>query len=690
MSIELNEEQATAVTAIRSFLQDDRLDAFVLRGSAGTGKTTLIAALLATLQDMNLTCALLTPTGRAARILQSKIKQTGASASLAPMTIHSAIYALGDVQVHEGAEAENDPGVRLLFPLKSDEPTVSLLIVDESSMVGDRESQGDFLQFGTGRLLADLVAYARLRRPGRPDRQLTKLLFVGDPAQLPPVGENTSPALSEDYLKQQFQLEVSAFDLKTVMRQADGGAILRRATALRDALQLAQFNEFSLRPERGEIEQTDVSGAADLLVRSFQEGISTVAVVHSNATALDYNRTIRERLWGEATAPIRAGDVLLVNRNAPLSGLNNGDVVKVMSVDLEAQVAPIPLKGGHFVELRFRTLTVAFRDGAGGVIETPCLVVENLLASPQRDLSPLEQRALLVHFRNRYPQLRPGSSEFRQAIRNDRYFNAVQVKFGYAMTCHKAQGGEWNTVIVDFGSNAGIRNATFFRWAYTAITRAVKTLVVVNAPEFTAVTEMAWARPSLVGATVSAEAAIDPDWNHLGFSRATAPLLPIHQHLRAAWTAQRITIEHLQHLQFCERYTLSREGKRAVVQYYYNGNHRMSRSGAAPGGAFDIGLGEDALAAFSSLSAGAESSTQDQFIQEFLDRLDAALQGSSLRRTGHKTMPYRLRVSFTDGFRKGDIDFTYDGSSSWTAAQEVGGQGSSRGLYDEIQCMMAV
>jgi len=165
-------------------------------------------------------------------------------------------------------------------------------------------------------------------------------------------------------------------------------------------------------------------------------------------------------------------------------------LVKVTQVDVEAEKAQVALKGGQIVELRFRNAIVAFREGDGTIIQFQCLLLENLLGSPARELSPLEQRALLVHFRNRHRNLHPKSEEFRTAILHDLYFNALQVKYGYAMTCHKAQGGEWNTVLVHFTPGGGERNAHFFRWAYTAITRAAKKLIVVNPPDFREDSEM--------------------------------------------------------------------------------------------------------------------------------------------------------------------------------------------------------
>jgi hypothetical protein len=693
MSIELIPEQREALVAIKAFLLDETQDAFILRGSAGTGKTTLVAKLVEMLEDMHLSCALLAPTGRAARILGNKIKQSTGRPDHDGSTIHRAIYALTHVEVNEEAETANDPGVRMIFPLKEEESTVSLFVIDESSMVGDKESHGDFMQFGSGRLLKDIVTFARSRRPGRRVDRLTKLLFVGDPAQLPPVGENSSPALSDVYLADHFKLQVASFDLSAVMRQAQGSAILDRATELRDAMMASRFNAFSLQPNGKEIELVDATGAVELIVQGLQTKESNVAVVHSNATALEYNRNIRDRRWGDSNLPIQVGETLLVNRNSPTHLLSNGDLVKVIEVNAESEKVSVGLKGGHHVVLWFRGMTVAFRDADGGIIQTGCHALENLLDSPHRELSPLEQRALLVDFRRRHPDLHPKSAEFRRAIRNDPYFNALQVKYGYALTCHKAQGGEWNTVIVDFESNAGSRNASFFRWAYTAITRAVNKLIVVNPPDFSPVSDIAWMRPAAGSTGLSQpgtqDFTTDPDWLRLSFSAATAPLMPIHQKLRAAWGAQAISIEQLQHQQYCERYTLARSGKRAVVQYYYDGKHRPGRANAVTNALHDSQLANDALISLHALASTQAGPQPDQFIQDFLDRLEASLRGSVIRRTGYKSLPYRLRVSFADDVRKGEIDFTYDGSSTWTAAQEVGGPGSSRGLYDEVQRLMS-
>ena len=558
-------------------------------------------------------------------------------------------------------------------------------------MVGDKQQAGDFMQFGSGRLLSDLVKFARAKRPGRSDRPLTKLLFVGDPAQLPPVGENSSPALSDEYLSREFDLRVDSFELRTVMRQAQGSSILARASEIRDAIDAKTFNRFSLTPEHNDIERVDVRQAVDLVESGIRNQDSSVVVVYSNSIALEHNRTIRERRWGSANMPIQIGETLLVNKNK--QPFSNGDLVRVMRVSAEPITVGVPMKGGHRIDLSFREVSLAYRDVDGTVVQNDTVVLENLLDAPGRQLSALEQRALLVDFRNRHPNLRPASEEFQRTIRDDAYFNALQVKYGYAMTCHKAQGGEWKTVIVDFDGFGDPRNEHFYRWAYTAITRASERLVLINPPEFAPYSDEIW-RGTIQERTATIPEAkqdfsSDPDWDRLSFAPSTAPLMEYHQKLRSAWAAGGIKIDHLRHLDYCERYMLSREGKHASIQYHYNGQFQISRSGNASGSISDQLLATDALTLLREVTGKKQSARPDEFAQDFLDTVDRALAGSPIERTGFELSPYRLRMSFSDPLRRGDIDFSFNGKSVWTSAQEVGGPGRTNGLYEDVQRLIS-
>jgi hypothetical protein len=681
--------QQQAIDAIRGFVAGPR-DCFILKGSAGTGKTTLLAVLTQWLRSKNLSYQMLAPTGRAARILGSK---THSDAS----TIHSIIYALERMEVFEQAEAPNDPGVRLWFGLRTEDPGNILFIVDEASMVGDVENEQDALRFGSGRLLTDLIEYSRIARAGRKSADPgAKLLFVGDPAQLPPVGQSFSPALSAHYLSETFSVKCEEFALTEVQRQRSGSAILERATALRDAIAKKKFDSFDLSPSLGVILASGISESIARVTEVYRRGGgSSVLITHSNQVALELNQTVRGRLWGDERAVLRKGDQLVINQNNRRYGLFNGDLVRVMDVDPSPQIRQVGMRGASPVCLSFRNSTIAYRQANQDVCRVDCLLLENLLESKERGLSPLEQRALLVDFRQRYPHLRPRTQEFKLAITKDPWFNALQVKYGYALTCHKAQGGEWSTVVVNFENNGG-RNEGFFRWAYTAITRAKSTLMTIGAPKFDAYSDIQWGdppaspecdNPSQVPTQVDPR---DNDWARFSFTAGDEPLFEYHMGLREAWRNLGIDIERLDHLQYCERYFLVRDGHRAAVQYWYKGNRKFSRADKGPG-LSDPALAEQALAAMRDrLAEVSEVPTEPltDFEQALIERIEQAVADTDVRVIGYRRMQYCLRVDFNDGGNPKALDFRYNKKRAWTYVEEVGKKGAAGGLLERLRMLV--
>lgn len=683
----LTAHQSLAVGKIREFLAGSA-PCFILKGSAGTGKTTLIGQLIRELDAAHHPYTLLAPTGRAARILGSK---TRAEAN----TIHRVIYHLTDIDVFEGAASANDPGLRLTFPLKKSDPGNTLFIVDESSMVGDKGSHGDLLQFGSGRLLADLIEYARLARPGRLEDSGAKILFVGDHAQLPPVGETLSPALSASYLQQTFGLECGECEITEVMRQESGSGILDRATALRNSISNKMFNTLDLSANEKDIQAVTVIEAITLVEQAFKAKSSSVLITHSNAQALDLNRSVRGRLWGNESSELQIGDVLLVNKNSVKTGLYNGDLVKVRQVAPSPEHKSVRIKGVEDpVELVFRTVSVAYRNMDGKVIDVDCKILENLLDSPERDLPPAAQRALLVDFRLRNPNLMPKTAEFKLAIQQDEYFNALQVKYGYALTCHKAQGGEWDTAAINFGDGRGQRNEDFFRWTYTAVTRAKQNLVTINAPKFNEMSSLDWGMADTAAApdvVVAAQSVTDADWNRLSFNCGQEKLFAFHLGLREAWAAAGISVEQLEHMSYRERYFLSREGCPAVVEYQYNGKGKASTFSSVPGKPTDQAILADALRAMEVVlkqGSADNAGLTDPFLVAFRNRIRSALDGSGITLLSVTPMQYRLRMLFGRDGQNRSIDFHYDGTPKWIRAEEVGGAGASGGLLERLHHLL--
>lgn len=480
-TIILTQAQDEAFAQLRAFL-DNSSDVFVLRGYAGTGKTTLLRQLVAELRRRRVLFALMAPTGRAAKVLKNA---TGSDAS----TIHRAIYS----RKLECKEIDNPDSskktYRYVFPLVGKSDFVpQVVVVDEASMVSDVAARNEFCEFGSGRLLTDLLQYVRQLHVG-------KLIFVGDEAQLPPVGDARSQALDPDGLRAR-GFTVESAQLSEVVRQQAGSGILQTAVGLRDLLGLSKRERttFCITPDGTDVRSVEafdmVSRFCGLFPHPSVEA-SGVMVCYSNAQTARLNAACRERYFpGAADRPCE-GDVLLVthnNYNVAGCELYNGDMVTVGRVGGTEthENVPVTVEGErHRVSLRFRQVGL----NVPGVKEVvSCFILDDLLFSPSRDYDIWQQKALYVDFcmrwRKRPAAPKEGSPEFADALQHDPYFNALRVKFGYAITCHKAQGGEWDTVFVDYEGRCGLSDDAL-RWCYTATTRARSVLYAVHAPHLT-------------------------------------------------------------------------------------------------------------------------------------------------------------------------------------------------------------
>lgn len=553
----LTSDQSQAIRAFQTFLAGDT-PIFILRGSAGTGKTTLIKEFIriAGERDLNVTC--LAPTGRAASVLQQR---TAHSAS----TIHSAIYNLERAEYVDADNSEKESSVRLVFRLKESGGGRSIYIVDESSMVGDKESHQESLQFGSGKLLSDLIEHLRCGEANEAGHR-PKLVFVGDPAQLPPIGESASPALDQERFQREHTLETESFDLREVVRHSKKSAILNAATRLRDAIEQLTFDTFDLAPCNGEIIALPSSpnAIAIRLAEAHRGGRAMALIAYKNMSVRDWNAQTREALWGDSDKQPRVGDRLLVNRNSPGNSLFNGDFVTVHAMRPMAEVVKVQLKGrAEPISLRFREVTLRSLAVGGSEVLRECLILENLLDSASSQLDPAESQALLVDLVQRNPGVRARSHEMEMLMPRDRYFNAVHVRYGYALTGHKAQGGEWDEVIVDFADQRGQTNKDWFQWTYTAITRARRVLCTICAPSFGACSPRL---DAAAGAQVN-----DPH------EPSEELLIPHHRRLRLALEQVGIQIVSRESHAYQQCYVVIRDGKFGALKYWYKGNGKVSK-----------------------------------------------------------------------------------------------------------------
>ena len=463
-------EQAQALDVFVQFMTDSNPHAvMILRGSAGTGKTSLSGAIVRTLRAVRQKVMLLAPTGRAAKVFSL-------NSGMPAYTIHRRIY-------REKAFA----GVDGQFNLNDNLYTDTLFMVDEASMIANLGLGGT--TFGSGCLLDDLVHFVY---QGRNDR----LLLIGDKAQLPPVGEEESPALSAAML-QGYGLSVYECDLIEVVRQSQQSGILFNATRIRQMITHDDITQLPKIRFSGFSDIREMPGAEliEALGDSYHHvGLDdTIVVTRSNKRANIFNQGIRNMVL-DREEELESGDMLMIVKNNYYwmeeerkkikereerkvqsnelpAFLANGDRAKVMKVSRR-----IDLCGFHFA-----TLLLKFPDYDNYELEATVLL--DTLTSEAPALTHEQQEQLFHKIEEDYQDI-PLKADRMKAIRQDPYFNALQVKFAYAVTCHKAQGGQWSHVYVDQGyMTDDMLTPDYIHWLYTAFTRATEMLYLVNWPK---------------------------------------------------------------------------------------------------------------------------------------------------------------------------------------------------------------
>ena len=427
-------------------LFDKGKSVFLLKGYAGTGKTSIVSALVSTLPLFNYKFLLLAPTGRAAKVMS---QYSGRSA----FTIHKIIYK----QVADPSSGS------LKFKLQKSYNQKTLFIVDEASMLSDNT------EFGTPGVLQDLLKYIF----AHPEN---KVLLIGDSAQLPPVGQSESTALRSDYYEEKGH-HVKEIELTEVMRQELDSGILLNATELRKTLSSKSSIGFTTRSFDDIFKMTSEKMEDGLRYCYDKFGIgNTIIICRSNKMAVKYNQFIRRHIHFTENE-LDTGDILMVVRNnyfftpesTPAGFIANGDFLEITKIFGFEE-----MYGFRFakLEVQFYVLEDAERFEAKVILDT--------IYSDTPALSQEENKNLYLKVSEDYVDYKSEKSR-RAAIKKDDYLNALQVKFAYALTCHKSQGGQWNAVFVDQGYvTEDRRDEDYTRWLYTAVTRATDVLFLVN------------------------------------------------------------------------------------------------------------------------------------------------------------------------------------------------------------------
>lgn len=455
-TLTLTPQQNDFVNQLDDFFLDNddkQKKTFILRGYAGTGKTLMVSNLVKVATKLQYKVALLAPTGRAAKVL-------GAYARKRAYTIHRKIYQQTDTK--QG---------NFIFKKAKNLAERTIFIIDEASMLSDKAL------YGSKSLLEDLISFV-FENP----QAHNKILLLGDTAQLPPVGDLASVALDEGYMESQFQLAIIAQEFTQVMRQEENSGILYNATKIRENLRQKKF-ELKMRTKGYQdfYKMTSERLEDGLRYAYDKYGVENCIVIcRSNKSANNFNQYIR-RMIRFAESEIEAGDYLMIvknnyfvlNDNGVDGFLANGDFVEVLKISNEEE------------EYGFRFATMLLRLIDYDMPAFEAKVILDTLHTEHPSLPPSQYDQLYQKVAESYADITQQRKK-QEALKKDPYLNALQIKFAYAITCHKSQGGQWKAVFVEQGFlKEDMLNEEFLRWLYTAITRAEKELFLVNfRPEF--------------------------------------------------------------------------------------------------------------------------------------------------------------------------------------------------------------
>ena len=707
--LNLSQGQETALAKLEAFLAGPA-NVFMLKGYAGSGKTAILKGLVDYFNTSDKDFALMAPTGRAAKVIREK---TGQEA----FTIHKSIYSYEDM-----VEIEEGDSFYYYYKIRNNiDVTGKIFIVDEASMLSDANNESEFFRFGSGHLLSDLITYTRVAH----ENVKSKIIFVGDPCQLSPVGDNSSKAFEANYLKEHFNLSSEETEMKEVQRQGGDSGILRAAAKIRKSISAHFFNDFNLRSNGNDILNPSYEAFLDI----WQESASPKIIIASkNKTCLDLNLQIRERIFGNANLPVQKSDIVIMGGNNYRKGVFNGEFAVINEVSDTVTQRTIALRAKNSITLYWRDVELIFPDAESNNKVVKGKMLENFIYGDNY-LKPEETQALYVDFTSRHKGLKPKTEEFKEAIMQDEYFNCLLMKYGYAVTCHKAQGGEWDNVFTvwdndnmegfdcftDKQRRASKTNQDFYRWAYTAITRASKTLYALNPPFFNSYSSMAFldvtvlnALNELTGNQVQTEE-INLD-NELLQQLSVLNLLeqpvPLQDHfikVRHAVRKQYIDIVGWEKIGYEIRYSFLREKDKAVFKTFVNGKYEFRNAispmpNLSPSSTFNNTLAEilnhlpnvsikrnTAETIISQIEFDFELEEEFPFTRSLFDDLVLMFKETDIRIDGIEHQQYKERYTFKQNNDTAVVDFEYKKNGFFGRVVPIQNMTNSQSFLSSIQ-----
>ena len=696
LDVDLTEDQSSLLDRFARFLENDEKQIFLLKGYAGTGKTFLLKGIVEYLRLTGRFVSMAASTGKAAQVMSIR---TGHAAR----TVHASIYVRSERNMSVWDLGQNNT------------PEDSIFFVDEASMIGDVDSEGENRQvvFGSGKLLTDLLAF------NQPLKSKRKIVFIGDAAQLPPVGMNMSPALNAVYLAEQFGVGVEEGELKQVVRQEASGGILGNATLLREAIAKHEYTELDIKADTPDVEDVKSHDWAEKYLESCHRKINgeSIVIAFSNAKVNQYNRMIRNCFF-PGVQKMCPGDKVMIVRNSTLGNhtVTNGQFGLIRQVAPEPEIVwqEVKYTDRHkkfirsTVKLVFRDVEVGFRLSEKESRFFDTKILENILYDDRPSLSSEENLAIWEFFKSRHPGHsfeKPYSREELELLYSDPYRMALPIKFGYAITGHKSQGSEWANVFVDANSQRTLLCEDSFRWLYTVLTRAKSKLFMIDNPRLSMLANLfpetdieAVGVPKRPFApSVNHARPADDDLPASGIDPANRLGNALYRDIYKLLRESGIEIESKIEYPWLWRYFFVKGEARARIDFQYNGKEKITSIRAA----LHDELSEALLKRFAPLTGRTESgvpmsdggstaaNVPDGFQRKLYDRITEGLKESGVRIVRVETFQWNDRYTFASEDEELRMDFYFNGKHQYTNKAVVGKYAVNGYLYRTIEAALA-
>jgi hydrolase, P-loop family len=662
----LTDSQSKLVQKLETFISSQDGRVFLLKGYAGTGKTFITKGLTEYFREIERNYILAAPTGKAAKVISQKTRS-------AAYTIHKTIYTLKNpVEYIENLEKE-DKTYKFYFSIAvNEDPNDTVYIIDEASMISDIYSEMEFIRFGSGFVLRDLMHYINLDC----NDHRKKIVFIGDNAQLPPVGMSFSPALNKQYILENFGFRAEEFELTDVVRQEKDSGILKNTFPIRKSLENKVFNTINFDTSFHDTIHLDHINFMQqyIEVTKCKVDHQTMIVAYSNASVKEYNDKVRGYLFPNHKNQICVGDKLMVTSNNANYGIfiSNGDFGVIEEILSLTETKIIKTKGGKIdVSISFRDVVVLFYDIDGTAWRIKCKIIENLLFSEQANLSSDENKGIYIDFMRRNPGLKPNTKEWVDTLVSDPYFNALKVKFGYAITCHKAQGSEWKNLFLNCKTTTSVLSENYFRWFYTAVTRAKSMIYTLDEPHINLLSNI----KNLIVNEMEHSDASGSNALNSNFNFQSNLQCQIYTKIKDILDKNGIEILQIAHHQYQEQYTIAFKNESCKIKVCYNGKNKISSISAAESNSLAnlaLNLLESTKNSSTSCVGNCNIGFSEEFLKEFYELIKTRLDAQKINIINLEHFNYMERYMLEKNGASCIADFYYNAKKSFTTSNFSG------------------